>query len=261
MMARVTLTVCLVLALVSLWVAAAPLVDRFMGQAVAMADSPGTDTTLVHPEAVDLASVLDFAPFGRAEGSAQPAVAPGEDSGLVLLGITVARSPERSRAILSGGDGPTANYGLGAAIRPDVTLTGIFDDHVTVSWAGRDQDLYFQPGDPGDAPDPVQANLIVATDDTMLARYRAELQQDASGLLARLGLEVTDQGYLVTEAPAEELLQAGLQPGDLIDAVNGSPLGDPDSALTQFDAVAAAGRASLSVTRDGATLLMSYPIP
>ncbi len=267
MISRAIVFLSLFLAAVSLWLAAGPLITRVLGQPSAMASGPDLPVVQAPSEAVDLGPVLDFAPFGLAEGSPTVAQPVGADAQLVLMGITMAQPQGKSRAIISGGDMPTANFGIGEAIMADVVLTGIFDDHVTVSWGGQDRTLDFESGADGDvSAEPVafQADPPAdqdATDgDAVLGRYRAEIQEDAAGLLARLGLEATDQGYLLTEAASDEVLQAGLLPGDVISAVNGQPLGDPDSDPALFDEVAAIGRANLSVTRDGTTLLMTFPL-
>ncbi len=260
MIARLTLFAALVLAGLSLWVAAAPLVVRVFGQSTALASSPGTLSLVPEPNAMDLSPVFDFAPFGRAEGVAEVAVPDGVESGLVLLGITMSEAAGQSRAIISGGDGPTRNFGIGESIRSGVTLTGVFGDHVTVSWGGMEQELSFQPGDGGGAVELAAFDAPLAEEETLIGRYRAELQQDAAGLLARLGLQVADGGYLVTDAAADEVLQAGLQPGDLISAVNGQPLGDPDSDIARLDLVAAVGTANLSIVRGASTILMTFPL-
>lgn len=260
MIARLTLLAALVLAGVSLWVASAPLVGRVFGQSTALASSPGPQAVAPQPDRVDLTPVLDFAPFGRAEGVAEVAVPDGDDSGLVLLGITMTQVPGQSRAIIAGGDGVTQNFGLGDTIRPGVTLTGVFGDHVTLSRGGQERVLGFQPGDAGVPAVPTEFAAPQVADDTLISRLRAEIQQDAPGLLARLGLEVAEGGYLVTDAVSGDILQAGLQTGDLISAVNGQPLGDPGSDIARFDLVAAVGTANLSVLRNGATLLMTFPL-
>ena len=172
----------------------------------------------------------------------------------------MAQAPDQSRAIIAGGEGATQNFGLGQAIRSGVTLTGVFDDHVTLSWGGQERVLAFQPGDAGVPAVPTAFATPQVEDDTLISRLRAEIQQDAPGLLARLGLEVAEGGYLVTDAASGELLQSGLQPGDLISAVNGQPLGNPDSDIARFDLVAAVGTANLSVLRNGTTLLMTFPL-
>jgi general secretion pathway protein C len=272
MISRAIVLLLLLLTAVSLWVAAAPLVARVVGPPTAMASSPGLPVLQSGSEAVDLGPVLDFAPFGLAEGS-QPVDLPvGADTPLVLLGITMAQPQDKSRAIISGGDRSTVNFGIGEAIMADVVLTGIYDDHVTVSWGGQDRTIVFEPGAGGDVlaePAVFQTDPPVddplpdqdaADGDAVLGRYRAEIQEDAAGLLARFGLEVTDQGYLLTDAASDAVLQAGLLPGDVINSVNGHPLGDLASDPALFDEVAAIGSANLSVVRDGTTLLMTFPL-
>lgn len=262
MMSRLTLLMALILAGGSLWVAAAPLVGRVFGQPAALASSPDSPAA---PQSVaaDLGPVLAFAPFGLTEGAAVVAVTEGAQTDLVLLGITMAQTQDQSRAIIAGGDGATQSFAIGDAVRAGMTLTGVFADHVMVSVGGQDQQVFFQPGNPGVTPMPSAFSAPVAEplpSETRLGRYRAEILQDPSGLLARLGLTVAEGGYLVTDAAGPEVLQAGLQPGDLISAANGQPLGDPDTDLVRFDLVAALGTANLSVVRAGSTLLMTFPL-
>ena len=218
---------------------------------------------------VDLGPVLDFAPFGIAEGLPSEASDTDQRTGFVLLGITVAQPESRSQAIISGGDVPVANYGIGAVVSDGVMVTGVFADHVVISVNGQDQVLAFAPGNAGAqvALDAVDLSSLAAPGpkgETQLGRYRADLLQDAPGLLHRLGLQPTATGYLVTDAAADQILQAGLLPGDLISAVNGQPLGGISQEVTQIvarlDEVAAAGHANLSIVRDGKTRLMTFPL-
>ena len=66
-----------------------------------------------------------------------------------------------------------------------------------------------------------------------LEQYRAEIEDDPQTLLDELGLAVADGGYAVQESASGVLLDAGLQPGDLVTTVNGQQVGniDRDRAL------------------------------
>lgn len=266
MMARGLIFLCALLAAYSLWVAAAPMIARVFGEGAVAASGLGAAVETPGPTPVDLGPVLDFAPFGLAEGQNADATPDDAETALVLLGITTAQAQGASRAMIAGGDLPVGNYAVGAAISVNTVLAEVFADHVVLSVQGRDQALYFERGD---GVDP--ATLLVATpqavpsqdapdSDTLLGRYRAEIQQDAPGLLQRLGLEATDQGYLVTTPASVEILQAGLQSGDLVSAVNGNPLGDPATDAPLLDEAAALGRANIEVIRDGKTILMTFPL-
>ena len=76
----------------------------------------------------------------------------------------------------------------------------------------------------------------------------------------RLGLEPGSSGYRVSATADKIILQAGLQPGDVLASVNGTPLGDPSRDVALFDKVAALGSVSLSVLRGGKTILMTFPL-
>lgn len=291
--ARTVTFLAVILAVISLWWAAAPVALRIFGQADVLASSLAAPVEADQPAAgptgaVDLAPVLDFAPFGRAQGMAAALTAEDGQSGFVLLGITVAEPQSRSRAIIAGGTVAVANYGIGDEITQGVTVAGVFADHVVISLAGQEQDLHFLREAADLANEAValgaqnltasvalldNAPLVAPSDatntatrsansgDTALGRYRAEAQQDPTGLALRLGLDAGPKGYLVTPDAAEIILQAGLQPGDLLVSVNGTALGDPVRDAALFDKVAAAGRASVSVLRAGTTLLMTFPLP
>lgn len=272
---RLLVLAAFVAAVLSLWQAAAPLVARVAGQGEASARGFGTGTVAVAGGMrVDLTPVLAFAPFGLAEAAEPQAVREGAVAELRLLGITVAVPQSGSRAMIAGGDVPVASYGIGAEISSGIELRAVFQDHALLVIAGREVELAFaKPGQTLAAASSDGVDLLNLTAgnvpaagrqdlaaDTWLGRYRAEIDADAPGLLRRLGLELAEGGYLVTEAAPAEVAQAGFRPGDLLRAVNGAVLGDPVADAALFDAVASAGRASFSVLRAGETITMTFPL-
>lgn len=264
---RLIVILWLLLAGLSLWLAAAPVAGRMFGPGSVSAGGIGNEPAAAPPEAVDLGLVLDAAPFGLADAARDTDTAAPAPGGLVLLGVTVAQDRTGSRAIIAGGDVPVANYGVESAISADVLLRDVFADHVMLDIGGQEQELRFPPGsgDGGALLSPAADAAAPADpgpdDETLLGRYRAEMVQDAAGLMDRLGLEVTEQGYRVAAAASDEVLRAGLLPDDVVTEVNGTSLRGlaPDPAL--LDRVAALGRASLAVQRAGTSVLMSFPLP
>lgn len=266
MMSRATILLCLLLAVYSLWAAAAPMIARVFGEGEVAASGLGATPQTQGIMVVDLGPALEFAPFGQADRPDAALVLNGEQSGFVLLGITTGQTQSDSRAIISGGDLPVGNFAIGSSVQEDVILAEVLTDHVVLSVRGQDQALYF-PHDDGNDPTAVliatpsgTAQQDTGDDETLLGRYRAQIQQDAPGLLQRLGIEATQKGYLVTQSASEEVLQAGLRPGDLVSAVNGKSLGEMVSDTTLLDEAAALGQASLDVVRDGKTILMTFPL-
>ena len=82
----------------------------------------------------------------------------------------------------------------------------------------------------------------------------------AQGVIDRLGLQITDQGYRVTENASSGVKQAGFKPGDVVTTVNGQKVGDITKDQSYFDEVAASGRARVELVRDGQTIIMSFPL-
>ncbi|NUB42758.1 hypothetical protein GEU84_000030 [Fertoebacter nigrum] len=264
----------LALTVISLGAAAGPVVWRLAGETgqrppatMAQPDQPAPRT--------DLGPVLAFAPFGSA---AQPqAAAPelaGETAlGLTLLGVTIATPASASRAIIAGAEPVAQSYAVGAAITDAALLHAVAADHVVLRVGDRLETLSFtKPG----AAAPATAgtdlrNLIPqqgaaaapAPDnapDAVIARYRNAIQQDAQGVMDRLGLEITDQGYRITDQASPGVRQAGFRPGDVVTTVNGQKVGDMAADRGYFDEVAASGRARVEIQRDGQSIVMSFPL-
>ena len=225
---------------------------------------------------IDLAPILAFLPFGSSVAPPAMQEVAGETSlGLLLLGVTISVPAVGSRAIISGGDGPPRGYFVGEIITASVSLSAIEPDHVVLNVDGRLETLSFVKRGAGAAPaksGPDLRNLIPATGqtnaptaasndpDAVIARYRAAIELDAQGVMNRLGLEITDQGYRITEAASAGVRQAGFKAGDVVTTVNGQKVGDMAADQRYFDDVAASGRARVELLRDGQTIVMSFPL-
>ena len=84
--------------------------------------------------------------------------------------------------------------------------------------------------------------------------YRERLDQDPQGALADLGIAPVSvdgsQGYrLGNLAQSPYLSQTGLQPGDIVLSVNGSPVGNIQQDRQQIDSILDQGTARLEVQR------------
>jgi general secretion pathway protein C len=250
---------------ISLGIAAAPVAWRLAGQD-GTPPAQFTADAAPAPERVDLDPILAFAPFGSATPVAQPdAPVPTTDTGLTLLGIALAEPATQSRAIIAGGDIPVSSYGAGSPITASVTLDTVFPDHVILQVNGAPEALYFTETEAAASTD--LENLIVTDEDplandpdTVIARYRAQILQNPQTVMDRLGLQATDQGYLITDAAMPGVRQAGFQPGDLVTTVNGKPVGNVTEDQSYFDEVAASDRATVEVQRDGQTIVMTFPL-
>lgn len=79
-------------------------------------------------------------------------------------------------------------------------------------------------------------------------------------LLQSLGAEPTGNGYRIGAGVSDDLKRAGFRPGDLIERVNGSAVGDVARDRRVFEQAVASGRARVDVVRDGKRLSLSFPL-
>ena len=260
------------LAVASLGAAAGPVVWRLSGDNGRVI-APSDSAPVIESVRLDLGPILAFAPFGSAAApEAAPEVAGETALGLTLLGVTIATPATASRAIIAGGEAKVQSYAVGSAITATATLAEVHPDYVVLDVDGRLETLSFAK--PGAVAAPTTGtnlrSLVPQTGaaapapsnepDAVIARYRAAIQQDAQGVMNRLGLEITDQGYRITDAASPGVRQAGFRPGDVVTTVNGQKVGDMAADQRYFDEVAAAGRARVEIQRDGQSIVMTFPL-
>lgn len=114
----------------------------------------------------------------------------------------------------------------------------------------------------GPSADAIPPGAPATTDD---ARNMAQsiiqgAQQDPERILARYGLRVVDNGYMVT-GNARLLMAASLRPGDVVVAVDGVPVGDPAIDARRLQSVLSKTSLQVEVLRDGRNLRINYRIP
>ena len=266
---------------ISLGAVAGPVAWRLSGEPVAVAVL-AQGTSAENPRAgvarPDISGVLAANPFGATIPPETPAVPVGEsDLGFTLMGVTLANPAKNSRAMIADSSAIPKSHAVGAKLADGVTITEINGDHVVLSVNGTLQTLSFPNAlaRVGEAPDPVAAasapsgvaalNRLIpaevsyfvadpeeATDaDSVIARYRAAIRQNPLSVMLRLGIEATDNGYLVTETTSQSVLNAGFRPGDVIRTVNGKAVGNLQSDVELFDQIASAGLAQVELVRGG----------
>ena len=263
---------------VSVAVAALPLAARLrapdLSQQLAALPLDGQTAAQTAPR-TDLSPILDFAPFGRSASpvtaAADPGTAPPPD--LKLQGISASPDDHVSRAIIAAGGGPAASYAIGDALAPSIRLTAIAADHVMVSVNGQSQRLDFPVTQALLVPEAAEPtgsamlqNLIPQLTTApsgigaTIAALRDDLLRNPQSVLAQYGVAGTADGYLIGDDADAALLQAGLQPGDLVTTINGRPVGDILQDRGFLDEVAALGQADLIATRAGQPFSLSVPL-
>lgn len=290
---EIALRVVSVVVVGSLAVALAGLTWRLVGwddgrDQVAVADrlpplggaaAPGADA--------DVARIVSLAPFGGATATGGVAAS---TLGLVLKGIIMAYPASASTALISVGDGPATIYGVGQTPVGDAIIEQIEVDHVILSSGGTRQRLDFpQPVavDPASVsgttpgagitvtpaapppPSPQAAAALALSSPIASAAAAAQpaprvADTGATPNIAQAagaaGVTATASGYRIGPNPSAELRRFGLQPGDVIETLNGQAVGDAGLDQSLIERARSAGQARVVILRDGRRLTVNLPL-
>jgi general secretion pathway protein C len=186
---------------------------------------------------------------GLDEQDPAPSTAP-----LALAGTIATDDPNHGMAIIGGEDAGSKVYAVGQSVG-GALLHAVYLDHVLLNRDGILESLSLRkllaaaksPPRPHPGPQAAAAAAAAAADTVASDAPRA-----LSGLL-RLTPTTSNgtPGYRVMGGVGNQSLQAtGLRPGDVMTAINGAPLLDPDSAQRSLDQLQA-GHATVTVMRRG----------
>ncbi|WP_029417992.1 type II secretion system protein N [Brevundimonas bacteroides] len=234
----------------------------------------------------DVARIVTLAPFGG--GAASVGGLPASSLGLVLKGVLAAYPPSASTALIAVGEGPATIYGVGQSPAANAVIESIEIDHVILNVGGTRERLDFPqpvvaPVDPTAAapgagitvtpvgpPTPTPqaaAALAAASPVASAAAARPAPPPIDSGATPNVaaaagasGVSATASGYRVGPNPSAELRRFGLQPGDVIESLNGQPVSGATSDQQLFEQARAAGQARVVVNRDGRRLTFTFPL-
>lgn len=211
--------------------------------------------------AVDLPAIVNAHLFGVAADSGDPSSAPATSANLALTGTLAGREPEQGWAII-GASGQSARvYATGASLPGGTKLVAVYPDRVILDRNGSRESLMLPrlSGGAGSAMAPrVASRGQAASPDASLADSVRQLlvqNPQAGGDLLRpqpVFAGGSLRGYRVY--PGRNRAQfagLGLQPGDLVMAVNGAALDDPNRGLEILRGVGQGSAVTLTVERGG----------
>jgi general secretion pathway protein C len=75
-----------------------------------------------------------------------------------------------------------------------------------------------------------------------------------------LGVAATTEGYRVGDNPSAELRRFGLQPGDIIETLNGQAVGNAATDQQLFERARSAGQARVVVVRQGRRVTLNFSL-
>lgn len=202
-----------------------------------------------------------FDPFFRLARAEGPAVVTSLQ--LKLFGVRVDEASGRGSAIIAGADNVQMSYAVGEEIQPGVTLKAVRYDSVVIARGGADETLFIdQSGaaplaQPGAAP-PDQVDMLAAPAPAAGQPLSlAELQSGVQITPRAIGGRVTG---LIVRGQGAAFAKAGFQPGDVVVAINGRPVGGADDLQRAAASAAGGGVVSVSVERGAEILPVSINI-
>jgi general secretion pathway protein C len=211
--------------------------------------------------AVDLNAIVNAHLFGVAPDSGDPSDAPATAANLTLTGTLAGREPEHGWAII-GASGQSARvYATGASLPGGTKLFAVYPDRVILDRNGTRESLVLPRlagAGPGYAPRVAsRTSAAPGVDGSLADSVRQILAQNpsAGGELLRpqpVFAGGSLRGYRVYPGRNRaQFAQLGLQPGDLVLAVNGAALDDPNRSLETLRGIGQGGAVTLTVDRGG----------
>jgi general secretion pathway protein C len=223
--------------------------------AMVMAPPPPTATR----KGIDVQAIASAHIFGTAQDEPVAAEDAKETQmNLVLSAVFAANDPAKGLAVI--GDSPQSAkvYAVGAVVRPGTKLHSVYLDRVILERNGQLETLSLpRPSTAGlaitrtaaAAPRPANGQFadnlrrIAETNPTAFAEVVRPQPVFANGV---------QRGYRVYPGRnRQQFAKLGLQPGDLVLSINGTPLDDPQRGMEIFNTIGTSDRVSVTVERNG----------
>jgi len=239
---------------IALGAQAAIILTRLAGTASAPAPA---QVTAAAPQAppVDVAAIAAGHLFGAAPVEAPAAgatSAPQTTMALVLTGTIAVNQPKDGLAIL----GPSATqakvYAVGDNVPGGARLHAVYDDRVLLDRAGRLETLALPRKFAGGA-----GPLVSNVPQNSFERVRRAISEDPSIIADVMRPQPVfadgkQRGYRVYPGRnSQAFLSLGLRPGDLVIAINNTPLDDPARGEEIFHTLSSSSEAHVTVMRNG----------
>jgi general secretion pathway protein C len=252
------LTIALVLAiawqLVQLtWLA---LDSRAKPQTIAIIPTPAAPQS--QRKGVDLQAIVNAHLFGVTETAApqNASDAPQTQMNLVLSAVFATDDPAKGLAIIGESATSAKVYTVGSSIRPGTRLHAVYFDRVILDRGGQLETLALPknvvpgmtiaraaPTPPPNAQFTENLRRIAETNPSAFAEIIRPQPVFANGV---------QRGYRVYPGRnRQQFAKLGLQPGDLVLAINGTPLDDPQRGMEIFNTMSETDRVNVTVERNG----------
>jgi general secretion pathway protein C len=186
-----------------------------------------------------------------------PNNAPLSSANLVLAGTIATQDPKRGIAIINDG-GPSKVYAVGENVN-GAALYSVYLDHVILDRGGTLETILLPRLPAGGGRGPMRIGPAIARTSAAVDKVRRMVQQDP-GLLDQVMRTVPSydnaagklRGFRAYPGRDRSIFnKLGLKPGDLVTAINGQPLDDPQHSQEVFNTIQSSNTVTVSVERGG----------
>jgi len=207
---------------------------------------------------VDVGAIVNAHIFGAPPvmaSSPNPGDAPQTSLPLVLTGIMAGDDPKYGLAILGQSAQSTKVFAVGDNLPGGAKLQSVYSDYVMIDRGGRLEKLVLPRQIAAGGAPPSAAALPM---ESPVADRMRKLITEQPSLMADVmrpqpvyanGKQTGFRVYPGRNRQA--FLRLGLRPGDLVTAINGTPLDDPEHGQQIFNTLGAASEAHVTVQRNG----------
>jgi general secretion pathway protein C len=222
------------------------------------APAAGTIPVAVPRHSVNVLVVTNAHLFGftPAVASAQdPTNAPRSSLPLVLTGIISADDPQNGLAILGQTAATAKVFAVGDNVPGGAKLHSVYSDRVVIDRGGNLETLVLPRQVAPGGPPPSAA--VLNTEAPVADRMRKLITEQPSLLADVMRPQPVfangkQTGYRVYPGRNRQaFVRLGLRPGDLVTAINGTPLDDPEHGQEIFRTLGSSPEAHVTVTRNG----------
>jgi general secretion pathway protein C len=222
---------------------------------------PPASAALPATPPLDIGTLINAHLFGNAAAQAtgDAANAPATSMPLVLTGLFATEDPKEGMAII-GESAQNAKFVLvGQQVPGGAQLHSVYNDRAIIERAGALESVFLpkSTGNPLAMASPPPQASQPESNEAVVERMRQMVNSDP-GLIGQLmrpqavfaGGKM--RGFRVYPgANRQAFARLGLRPGDMVTAINGTPLDDKDRAQEIFNTLSSSTEARVSVTRNG----------
>ena len=219
-----------------------------------MAPPPATATR----KGIDVQAIATAHLFGAPQAEqAAPEDAQPTQMNLVLSAVFASNDPTKGLAVIGESPQSAKVYTVGSTVRPGTKLHSVYLDRVILDRNGQLETLSL--------PRPSTASLGITRTAAVAPRPGgqfadnlrriAETNPTAFAEIVRpqpVFANGVQRGYRVYPGRnRQQFAKLGLQPGDLVLSINGTPLDDPQRGMEIFNTIGTSDRVQVTVERNG----------